>query len=330
MNPKISIIIPVYGVERYLDRCVRSIVDQTYENLEIILVDDGSPDNCPKLCDEWAMRDSRIKTVHCPNGGQSRARNIGLSIANGDFVTFVDSDDWIAVDTYECCINLMNCANANAVEFGYITTKEFKSSPNTSEEVIDTYFGKEVLKYYLESSFISGSYSVCRCLFPRTAVRNVRFREGKINEDMDFKYKALKNVGSLVVTNKIYYYYFQHGETTSSGGLKARDFDLYEAANEMYNLAKDEDANLRRLAYLKVARTPFSLLSKIVYFGIADDNLDKEKVVKSLMIEHRQNLRILLHSPMSMSRKVLAVCFVVNFKFTNLMVSLVKRVYRPI
>ena len=97
-QPKISVIVPVYKVEKFLDRCVESIVGQTYENLEIILVDDGSPDNCPSMCDKWAEKDSRIKVIHKENGGVSSARNAALYAATGDFIGFVDSDDWIEPD----------------------------------------------------------------------------------------------------------------------------------------------------------------------------------------------------------------------------------------
>ena len=100
-QPKISVIVPVYKVEKFLDRCVESIVGQTYENLEIILVDDGSPDNCPSMCDKWAEKDSRIKVIHKENGGVSSARNAALDAATGDFIGFVDSDDWIEPDMYE-------------------------------------------------------------------------------------------------------------------------------------------------------------------------------------------------------------------------------------
>lgn len=97
-QPLISVIVPVYKVEPYLDRCVQSIVNQTYENLEIILVDDGSPDNCPAMCDAWAAKDGRVQVIHKENGGVSTARNAGINIAKGAFFTFVDSDDWIAGD----------------------------------------------------------------------------------------------------------------------------------------------------------------------------------------------------------------------------------------
>ncbi|OUQ56652.1 hypothetical protein B5E58_10530, partial [Tyzzerella sp. An114] len=94
-NKKISVIVPIYNVEKYLNRCVDSIINQTYKNLEIILVDDGSPDNCGKICDEYAKKDNRIKVVHKENGGVSSARNVGLNIATGDYIGFVDGDDWI-------------------------------------------------------------------------------------------------------------------------------------------------------------------------------------------------------------------------------------------
>ena len=118
-NVKISIIVPVYKVEKYLDKCVNSIVGQTYKNLEIILVDDGSPDNCPAMCDEWAQKDSRIKVIHKKNGGLSSARNAGLDACTGDYIGFVDSDDWIEPDMYEYLLNIgmKNNADVSRCEF---------------------------------------------------------------------------------------------------------------------------------------------------------------------------------------------------------------------
>lgn len=94
-DPLISVIVPVYKVEKYLDECVESIVNQTYRNLEIILVDDGSPDNCPQMCDDWAKRDARIRVIHKENGGLSSARNAGLDVCTGEYISFIDSDDWL-------------------------------------------------------------------------------------------------------------------------------------------------------------------------------------------------------------------------------------------
>ena len=116
-NRCISVIVPVYCVEQYLEKCVSSIVNQTYKNLEIILVDDGSPDNCPQLCDDWQKKDKRIRVIHKENGGLSDARNAGLRASSGELVMFVDSDDWIDAETIEYCVN--NIDGAEVVCFGY-------------------------------------------------------------------------------------------------------------------------------------------------------------------------------------------------------------------
>lgn len=324
---KISVIIPVYGVEKYLDRCVESIVNQTFKNLEIILVDDGSPDNCPKMCDEWASRDARIRTVHRENGGQSCARNTGLSVATGDYITFVDSDDWIERDTYEYCIKLFDrYKGANAVQFDVRLTDTKNISIEQPEEVVNVYKDKEILEYYLDTSTRkSGGFSVCRCLFEAPTAKRYRFREGKINEDIDYKYKVLRDCDEWVVTNHIGYFYWQEGNSTSSGKLKERDFQLYEAAEELYNLTCSETyGNIAFLGKVKKARTAFSLLCRIAIWGIGDKSLDEKKIVKKLVKEHRKNLLILLKAPLPMSRKILSVTFAINFSLTRLLLSLVK------
>lgn len=101
MEELISVIVPIYKVEAYLERCIRSIVNQTYKNLEIILVDDGSPDSCPDICDVWKEKDDRIKVIHKKNGGLSDARNAGMQIMTGTYISYIDSDDWVANDMYE-------------------------------------------------------------------------------------------------------------------------------------------------------------------------------------------------------------------------------------
>ena len=117
-TPLISVIVPIYHVEQYLNRCVESLVNQTYSNLEIILVDDGSPDNCPKMCDDWVQKDSRIKVIHKGNGGLSDARNAGMQIANGDVISFIDSDDWIDPKFFEVMLNVMQDDESDIVSCG--------------------------------------------------------------------------------------------------------------------------------------------------------------------------------------------------------------------
>lgn len=147
----VSVVLPIYKVEKYLDRCIESIVKQTYKSLEIILVDDGSPDHCPQMCDEWKSRDSRIKVIHKENAGLGMARNTGIENAKGEFICFFDSDDYIALDTIEKTVGLARKYNAEIVTFGFSSVdyngKVIQSCiPETIKEVFS---GKEVESTYL-------------------------------------------------------------------------------------------------------------------------------------------------------------------------------------
>ena len=203
---KVSVIISVYKVESFLDYCVKSVVNQTYKKLEIILVDDGSPDNCPQICDEWALRDSRIRTVHRVNGGLSCARNTGLSVATGDFIVFLDSDDWIAPNTVEYSLKLLKENYADLVQYQiYETSVESYSvhQPKVKNTICKN--RDEIIQFYMTSttSGVGGDYSVCQCLFPKWALEGESFRIGKINEDIDFKqYK--ENLNSQICFSKQY------------------------------------------------------------------------------------------------------------------------------
>lgn len=127
MNDLISIIVPVYNVEKYLNKCIDSIINQTYKNIEIILVDDGSTDNSGKICDEYLLRDSRIKVIHKNNGGLSSARNEGINISSGEYIGFVDSDDWVEPNMYEEMYKKILYSNADIVDCGYWKEYENKS-----------------------------------------------------------------------------------------------------------------------------------------------------------------------------------------------------------
>ena len=319
----ISVIVPVYNVEPYLKRCVDSLLGQTYKNIEVVLVDDGSPDGCPEICDEYARRDDRVKVIHKSNGGLSSARNVGLDYPlKGDYVAFLDSDDWIENDTIDYCVNTLCANNADAIEFCCEETKQYKEHTRQPKEIISVLVGKEILEEYLRKE----AYSVCMCLFKKELFEGLRFREGKINEDIDLKYKVLQRCKRMVYSNQIKYFYFQAGDSISMGGLKRKDFDLYEAAEELNKMTSVEDyGQIRFLGDVKKKRTAFSLLCKIAYYGVADASLNKYELVKSLTKEHRENVGILLKSPMSMSRKGLAVLFAINYHLAETAIKLMKK-----
>ena len=128
-SPKISIIVPVYKVEQYLPKCIDSILAQTFQNWELLLIDDGSPDNSGNICDEYAHKDSRIRVFHKKNGGVSSARNLGLDYAEGDYVMFVDSDDWISNDCLQVCLDEIKKDKLDALQFGFISVTDDLENP---------------------------------------------------------------------------------------------------------------------------------------------------------------------------------------------------------
>lgn len=325
MEIKISVIIPVYKVEKYLNRCINSIINQTYRNLEIILVDDGSPDNCPKLCDNWLNIDNRIKVIHKQNGGLSSARNIGLKVATGDYVSFVDSDDWLESDTYEYCISLLNKTESDCVQFDFFRTNSETAKPKQIEDIVLTFSGKNILQFYMDSTTRRGGYSVCICLFKLSIAKKYTFREGKINEDMDYKFKVLRDSNRLVVSHCAKYYYWQEGNSISSGKLKAKDFQLYEAAEELCNLCKEENfGNIKFLGEVKKARTPLSLLCRLALWGIEDQTLNEKEVIQQLSKDNRKSLFILFKAPIPISRKILALLFALDYRIAKFIILLGK------
>lgn len=327
MDPKISVIVPVYKVEKYLRRCVDSVLNQTYQNIEVILVDDGSPDGSPAICDEYAQKDDRVKVIHKKNGGQSSARNAGMEAVTGQYVGFADSDDWIEPDTIEYCINLIQKHNANAVQFDISLCSDPDAKISQPDEIVNVYHDKEILEYYLDSSTRrSGGFSVWRCLFEAPTAKRCQFREGKINEDIDYKYKVLRDCKTWVVSNQKKYYYWQGGESISTGGLRKKDFELREAAELLCAMTSQETyGRIKFLGEVKKARSAFSFLCKIAYYGVSDPSIDKKQIVRELTAEHRKNVGILLKAPMALSRKILAVLFAINFTITEKAIHLARK-----
>ena len=215
-NPLISVIVPVYNVEKYLDKCVESIVNQTYKNLEIILVDDGSPDNCPTMCDAWTEKDSRIKVIHKENGGVSSARNIGLDNVTGDFVTFVDSDDWIDADTIGKMKDIVDCDLCDIACVGFCY--EYLSDTPTSYIGSNfKYEGEEILYNYLMDNIRP---EACSKLYSYSVIGDVRFDSSiKYAEDLEFNYRAIKKAKCISSVDEAKYHYLQDSGNSSTTQL---------------------------------------------------------------------------------------------------------------
>ena len=222
INPLITIVIPVYNVEKYLDRCLRSVVNQTYHNLDILLVDDGSPDRCPQMCEEWAHKDSRIRVIHKENGGLGMARNTGIENAAGDYICFFDSDDYIAPDTIELAYEMAREEKVEMVLFGMAGVS---SGEAIVESVVPTpsqtvYRGAEVQEKLLPGLLgpdpVTGSsfrlsLSACRILVSMKLIRRANWRfvseREIISEDFYSLLALYKDVQSAAVVCRALYYY---------------------------------------------------------------------------------------------------------------------------
>ena len=193
MHVKLSVIIPVYRVEATLDRCVESVLRQNVAEMEVILVDDGSPDKCPEICDEWAKKDARIRVIHKPNGGLSDARNAALDIAEGEIITFVDSDDYLADNTYPALLNIID--DTDILEYSI-----------TDQLTLADCFYDDINIYWLESQAYTHTYA-CNKLFRRELFDNIRFPKGKVFEDAYTTPKLLKIAHNIRTTRHGSYHY---------------------------------------------------------------------------------------------------------------------------
>ena len=205
-NPLISIVIPVYNVEKYLSRCIDSVINQTYKNIEIILVDDDSPDNCPKICDDYAKKDKRIKVFHKENGGVSFARNIGINESKGEWITFIDSDDWVEKDYCETMLKIAQKNNADYVCCGYNRVYNDHKEIINGDESIKKYNNEE---YLLKLLNVQNSYGFCHMkLIKKQNLNKVTFDENiQVGEDALFNASLCQNLSNVIVINKPLYNY---------------------------------------------------------------------------------------------------------------------------
>lgn len=226
----ISIIIPIYKVEDYLDRCVQSILNQTYKKFEVILVDDGSPDRCPELCDEWAKKDKRIKVIHKENGGLSDARNVGMEMASGEFIAFVDSDDWISTFYLECLMNVMKETGCDIIECEILRTSEKnvqKDIFRVEEKKAVVFQTKDALKQLIQDECFH--QYVWNKLYKRSVIRNILFEKGRTNEDEFWTYQVFGNAVTVGKVDIPLYYYYQRNTSIMGTGYSLNRLDTLEA-----------------------------------------------------------------------------------------------------
>lgn len=238
MNPLISIIVPVYKVEDYLGKCIESILSQSITNFELILIDDGSPDKCGDICDHYANIDSRIKVIHKRNEGLSAARNSGLDIAKGEYVGFVDSDDWIDENMYGTLMGLLIDNDGDIAQCEFIRTfDENEKVDNSKNNTIETFNNFEALKNLYSEKAISTVVSWNK-LYRRDLFEYIRFPVGKLHEDEFTTHKLLYKSRKLVYTSKVFYYYRQTPNSIMNSKFNKKRLDILDAMQERLEFAE--------------------------------------------------------------------------------------------
>lgn len=260
----LSVIIPVYNVEEYLAKCVESILAQTYTNLEVILVNDGSKDGSGSICDAFAQKDSRVRVIHKTNGGLSSARNAGMDAATGEYITFVDSDDWIESDAYEHLMALMERYQVKLVCGG-----NFDVDGGTGEKTLGICPAKE--EVVTAEEFVGRMFlwqgcdsSACDKIYHKSLLENFRYPEGRVCEDVAVTYKIVLGTERAAFSDRPFYnYYHRPGSITISTAeeISDRTFHFSQHTEEIYPYIRENHPAIEPQArYIRVKALSHILL----------------------------------------------------------------------
>lgn len=245
MKPLISVIIPVYNVEKYLRRAVDSVLSQTYKNLEIILVDDGSPDECPAICDAYASKEARVRVIHKENGGLSDARNAGIDVAGGDYIAFLDSDDYYAPCFIEILYNELVKADAQVALCRYEVTEQLDvtDGPDFKRVAEDYKEGKTESRVYDKKQMLMNQYDA-HCpdatyfivawnkLYKASLFKKVRYPKGKIHEDEATTYRIFDRISRGVYVNTPLYAYYSMPESITRAKFHVKRLQWFDALDD--------------------------------------------------------------------------------------------------
>ena len=332
----VTVVLPVYNVEKYLNRCIKSVVNQSYKNLEIILVDDGSPDGCPKLCDRWAQKDSRIKVVHKKNAGLGYARNTGIDNATGEYICFFDSDDYIALDAIEKAVKLAKNSRADIVNFGFCYVDDGGMTgrciiPQMPKSI---YEGKDVQNIFLpelispdiKKGFSSNLWmSAWTNVYSMEIILNNKWKfiseREIISEDIYSLLNLYKYVNKVAILSEALYFYCENGTSLTHTYRKDRFEKIkifYDKCQLICEKMSYSDRVKKRLSYPYISNTIGAL--KMI---VESDCKDKREAFKNIILDdHLQNIvQIMNYERESLNRKILLICM--KKKWTNIVYLLI-------
>ncbi len=262
MNPKISIIVPIYNTAKYLPTCLDSILNQTYQNLEIILIDDGSTDNSSQIIEEYTKKDRRIKSLHQKNAGLSSTRNTGLKTATGDYVTFIDSDDEIDIKMIKKMVEALSSSKADVAVCSfkeiYPNGKVLYFNHDYPQKIYDTEAALRAM--LLERGFMLSSTMK---LFPKKYFKDIQFPIDKLHEDVDTTYKLILKADRIIFLPDAYYIYHHHDDSIIESKFDRRKLDLISFTDKMCDAIDQKYPSLKNVTNERRMRARFSILRQI-------------------------------------------------------------------
>ena len=305
--PEISVIVPVYKAEQYLDRCVKSILEQTYQNFELILVDDGSPDNSPSLCDEWAKNDNHIYVIHKENGGASSARNAGLKIAKGRWIAFADSDDWLDRTALKTLYDLANQYNVPMAIGGMRVVQKYTDASIVMKQNAKVLSNADLMSRFFRLNGEPDTHSVCGAIIRRDILEDYSFIEGRMNEDVETCYYLARKCEAAVYTDAPLYNYFKNIEGVTNSGFSKKKLDLLDIWDIVQKQVEQFTPEYSYACEMNCKRARFTLLTQMSLNGYDHHDPFMVETKRKLKREVRGAFWELMKWKMPISRKVLLV-----------------------
>lgn len=312
---QISVIISLYNVEDYMKKCVASVQKQTFSDLEIILVDDGSEDSTGAICDEFARRDSRISVIHKPNGGISTARNTGLKAAESEYVLFIDGDDYIAPDMIERLYGLLNKYEADMSVCGAYNVYGRSRKPQCSEREEFVCGSGQAFAYSLTGKKMVGS--VCTRLMKRKLIEDLQFPVGKVYEDIFFTILLMQRVRKVAVTTEPMYYYVHREGSITTMPYQKRDMDVVEACQEALDCIREKFPMYRKEAEFRLTWAYFTVLDRML---LTENYRELEEFGQTVLFLRRHTGSVLKSREFRTARKIGAAALFLNVRLYRLLV----------
>lgn len=306
-NSLVSVIIPVYNVEKYLKRCIDSVLNQSYKNLEIIIIDDGSKDKSSEICDNYKIKDKRVFVVNTKNKGLSEARNKGIEISKGEYISFIDSDDWVESTYIEKLMDLLleYKVDISICDFKKVYNEKIENKNYNYNEKIETYTNKEALDELFKSDAPKFGVSWGK-IYKRYLFDNIRFPKGRYHEDDFTTYKLFDKSTKIVSTNEKLIYYFQRKDSIMGTSYKLdKRLDVVQAFNEQREYFHEKNyIKLKKLATVRLFYAYFDIPEEInkslreeymkIYQELPREEMDIKSRIKVKLMYHTPRLYLLL------------------------------------